>query len=142
MEKSRPNNHAENHPAIQRLRQHLREYEEQGGNKHDYARNLDMHYNTLTRYLRGESAPRRKTVEAWAKSLGVTIEEMMTAPDEFISYPFDKLCKPKRGGKYLSKESVRREYRDGLLNDYNLLVQEGIAEYNTEIVKILEKNRI
>ena len=33
MEKSRPNNHAENHPAIQRLRQHLREYEEQGGNK-------------------------------------------------------------------------------------------------------------
>lgn len=134
--------HAGNHPAIQKLRQYFREYSEQSGTMLDFARHLDLSYNTLTRYLRGECKPRKSTIHKWAVAFGIDDAEMTTAPVEYIPYPFDHLSKPKQGGQYLSKKSVRQKYRIGLLEDYDSLVREGLAEYNTEVVKILEKNRI
>lgn len=109
---------------------------------YDFAQRLGMSYNNFTRYLRGGCEPRKATIEKWADSFGVSFEEMMTPLESHIPYPFGKYKKPKQGGKYLSKKMVRREYREGLLEDYNGLVNEGSVEYHSEIVKILEKSRI
>lgn len=130
------------HPAIQRLRLYLREYLEQGGTLLQFARELGTAYNSVTRYLRGESLPRRATIMKWGEAFGVTYEEMMTPPEEFIRYPIEKMSQPKKGGLYLSRKTVRREYRIGLLEDYDFLVQEGKVEYNADLVKILKKPRV
>lgn len=143
MENKHTQVNAVNHPAIQKLRKYLQEYSEQGGNLFDFARSLDITYNALTRYLRGENTPRRSTIQKWAKSFDISFDEFMTPLNEYIPYPFERYSKPKQGGgEYLSKKKVRQEYRNGLLHDYDWLVQEGRAEYNSEIVKILEKPRI
>lgn len=142
MKKSKTYGHAENHPAIQKLRMYYREYSNQGGIMYDFANSLGMSYNNIARYLRGGCEPRKATVEKWAEAFGISYDEMMTPLETFIHYPFGKYSKPKLGGKYLSKQMVRREYREGLLEDYNGLVNEGLVEYNAEIVKILEKSRI
>lgn len=131
-----------NHPAIQRLRLYLREYIEQGGTLLQFTNKLDTAYNSVTRYLRGETLPRRRTIMKWADAFGVTYVEMMTPPEEYVPYPLERMCQPKKGGSYLSRKNVRREYRDGLLEDYNFLVKEGKVEYNADLVKMLKKPRV
>lgn len=130
------------HPAIQKLRFYLREYIEQGGSLILFTRKLGTAYNSVTRYLRGETLPRRCTIMKWAEAFGVTYEEMMTPPEEYVPYPFERLSQPKKGGLYLSRKAVRREYRNGLLEDYDFLVQEGKVEYSADLVKILTKPRV
>lgn len=132
---------ADNNAAVQNLRRFLRKHLTEGGVRTDFAQNMSMSQTQLNQYLSGVYIPTRKTIDKWAKHLGISPEEMMTTDFEYIPYPFEELFKPKAQTKRVTKKEWRQSYED-LKNDYIIMAREGEVEYDSKIIALIERHKI